>query len=670
VNSDSNESNGIAIGTGRTLTVTGNLTVGFNSSPAANTTTRLAPTGLGALNVTGSIFQVGGSTNSGFGNAATLDMSGLSNFVYNNSIGTFRVGDATNASSAGTGSSTVILANQSTITAQTFTMNSPTSAAHAVQLGRGLTIINADTIQIGATSNRSPGSMNFFDTTGSLKVRATDGLAPANMTVAYGSTTTAVHNNSSVDLSGHSADLLLGTLQIGGRTASGGAASTGTFSFDAGNLSASSVTVGLRAAGTATGNVTGIMNLAGGTVTIGNGELIVGRNSSSTTGFNTTGTINISGGSVSVQATSGVSIRLADSTASGGTANGILNLTGGSLTVAGDVLRGANTGTSNATVLLSGGTLNMNGHDLGAAGNGVVNFIVESGTLQNIATINGTGGLTKTSAGTLTLAGSNTYTGATTISAGRLALAANNALPATAVSLGSATLDAATFTDTLGTLNVTGASTINLGSGALLSFANSSSITWAGTLTITGNFVSGSSIRFGTTSTALTSTQLAKISSPGFSSFALNASGFLTASATSPASSYASWANTNASSTSPTQDQDNDGVSNAVEYVLGGSSATNDISKLPSLSISAGNIVFSFQRAQSSINPSTSLTIQVSPTLQAWPDNYNVGIDTASSSAGVTVTAGSTAGYDTVTLSIPRAPDVQKFIRLQVTISP
>jgi autotransporter-associated beta strand protein len=208
VNSDSSDSNTIAIGSGRTLTVTGNLTVGFNSTPAANTTTKLAPTGLGTLNVTGSNFQVGGSTNSGFGNAATLDMSGLSNFIYNNSAGTFRVGDATNSSSAGTGSSTLILADNSTITALTFTTNSPAAAAQLIRLGSGINLINADTIQIGAVGNRSPGTMNFNEASGSLTVRAKDGLAPANMTVAYGNGTTAVHNNSSVDFTGHHADLL------------------------------------------------------------------------------------------------------------------------------------------------------------------------------------------------------------------------------------------------------------------------------------------------------------------------------------------------------------------------------------------------------------------------------------------------------------------------------
>lgn len=51
--------------------------------------------------------------------------------------------------------------------------------------------------------------------------------------------------------------------------------------------------------------------------------------------------------------------------------------------------------------------------------------------------------------------------------------------------------------------------------------------TCGGTLTITGTFVSDSSLRFGTSSSSLTATQLAKISKPGGGAVALNASGYL-----------------------------------------------------------------------------------------------------------------------------------------------
>lgn len=134
--------------------------------------------------------------------------------------------------------------------------------------------------------------------------------------------------------------------------------------------------------------------------------------------------------------------------------------------------------------------------------------------------------------------------------------------------------------------------------------------------------------------------------------------------------SYASWAATNAPGTTAAQDQDNDGVTNAVEYLLGGNIITNDLSKLPTILPSGENMLFSFKRNQSSIHAATVLRIQVGSTLQSWPGSFIVGADTATSSAGVTVLNGVPVGYDTVTLSVSRAPDLQKFIRLQVIITP
>ncbi len=138
--------------------------------------------------------------------------------------------------------------------------------------------------------------------------------------------------------------------------------------------------------------------------------------------------------------------------------------------------------------------------------------------------------ISKTGAGSWTLSGTNTYTGATTVSAGMLALGANDVLPnASAVSIGAATLDAATFTDTVGTLDTTAAAVINLGTGGALAFADSSAVDWTGgTLNITGT-LGATSIRFGTTSGGLTSGQLAVISvnGSGAGTYTLDADGYL-----------------------------------------------------------------------------------------------------------------------------------------------
>jgi fibronectin-binding autotransporter adhesin len=176
---------------------------------------------------------------------------------------------------------------------------------------------------------------------------------------------------------------------------------------------------------------------------------------------------------------------------------------------------------TNTAAATSASVLTVGANDTTSSFSGT---ITDSGAGRTLA-------LTKIGSGILTLSGtSNSYIGATTVSAGTLALGANNVLPdASAVSIGTATLNAATFTDTLGTLDATGNATINLGSGAELAFANSNAVDWTGgTLNITGT-LGATSIRFGTTSGGLTPGQLAVITvnGSGAGTYSLDASGYL-----------------------------------------------------------------------------------------------------------------------------------------------
>ena len=232
---------------------------------------------------------------------------------------------------------------------------------------------------------------------------------------------------------------------------------------------------------------------------------------------------------------------------------------------------------------------------------------------------------------------------------------------ATAVSIGNATLDAATFTDTVGTSDVTGTATINLGTGAALAFANSSAIDWTGgTLTITGTFVSGASLRFGTTSSGLTPAQLALISAPGFSAFALDANGYLTATAISFSTwitgTFAGGASVPADKRGPNDDADNDGEANLLEFATGQNPLTSTKVSTP-LAINGANLEFTYTRANASIAGGMIFAVEWSDTLAAgsW------------SSAGVTEQIFSDNGtVQTVKATVPSGSG-KRFVRLKVT---
>jgi autotransporter-associated beta strand protein len=288
--------------------------------------------------------------------------------------------------------------------------------------------------------------------------------------------------------------------------------------------------------------------------------------------------------------------------------------------------------------------------------------VTQGGNALKVA-ISGEGDFFQVGTGTTTLNLANTYTGDTIISAGTLALGASNVLAnTTPIIIGNATLNAATFTDTLDTLDLTAASTINLGAGAALAFANSSTNDWTGgTLTITGNFVSGASLRFGTTASGLTPAQLALISSPGFTTFALNSTGYLIA------TGYPAWKVIHAPTGTASDDYDNDGVPNAIEYILGGTATTRDAAKLPQVTTSGGKMILTFIRDQASIDGTTTLTIETGTNLAAWPSSYPVPTVAANSNPGVSVIKNlPAAGKDTITLTLPLSSSTAKFARLKV----
>ncbi len=290
---------------------------------------------------------------------------------------------------------------------------------------------------------------------------------------------------------------------------------------------------------------------------------------------------------------------------------------------------------------------------------------ITQGTDPLKVAVTGDGGFAQVGPGSTLLMLVNTYIGPTNIEAGTLTLGASGVLPdSTTISIGDATLEAgAGFSNTVGSLEVTGAATIHLANtSSSLSFANSSSEIWTGTLDLSGSFVSGSSIRFGTNGNGLSATQLSRISINGNSeNLALDANGYLI-------NGYEVWKTTYAPTTGedPAADEDGDGVNNAMEYVLGGSIQNNDSGKLLHITTDGGGLSFFFTRDQRSIDGSTTVVIETSPDLSQWPITYPVPVSATSSIPGVSVIKNTPPGYDTVTLVLPLSSNPKRFFRLKV----
>jgi len=284
------------------------------------------------------------------------------------------------------------------------------------------------------------------------------------------------------------------------------------------------------------------INGSGGITQTGNGILLISNNNSATYSGTTTVTGNgavlqlgndgaLGSGTLSLGATSATAtVRSADSSTR--TLANVLVLNGNASTI-------YNFG---AATTFTGNLVFTNTTAIALSTVRTFN-VLNSQTQFNAAFTGASGGITKTGAGTLQLNGANTYTGATTITAGTLALGANNVFAVSNFSLGGGTLGVGTFTNTaVGTLALTGNSTITLGSGGAFAFADSDALNWgSNTLSITGTFLDGFSIRFGTDATGLTSGQLALISINGGAA-SINSSGYLVASAIPEPATYAALA--------------------------------------------------------------------------------------------------------------------------------
>lgn len=378
-----------AIAAGQTLAVTENFLLA--GSTTATTPTNVTLTGsTGALTVGGTSFQVGQLSPASGTTISSLDMSGLGSLNANlGAAGIFRLG--ANSSTTSGSLTTVKLAATSSITANVLGVGDRAGrgGTHTLKLGSVANIIHANTISVGSTGGRGNGNISFETVTGTLLLRAVDGIAAVttmNM-VNNGFGHSGAHT-ANVDFAGHSVDAKINALNMAIRTGTNGG-STSTFTFDTGTLEVGTTTMARNGSATSTATTNATINIGGGTASFG-------------------------------------TINMANSTASAtSTTNAILNLTGGTTTVTGNIVKIGGTGTTSATVTLNGGTLDMTGGNIGSAAQNVV-LALQSGTLQNVAQINDGADFAKTSGGNLVLSGNNTFTGGINMSGGEVKITNSN----------------------------------------------------------------------------------------------------------------------------------------------------------------------------------------------------------------------------------------------------
>jgi len=366
-----------------------------------------------------------------------------------------------------------------------------------------------------------------------------------------------------------------------------------------------------------------------------------------------------------------------------------LTLNGGSVTAP-----GVSSGDWGAFVIASqvtagGSTTSTISAELAVAG--TQTFDVGSGSILNISGLmhnrfgDAAGAITKSGPGTLVLSAANSYTGSTSINAGTLLIHGSTSTSSAFTVADNATLG--------GNGTVGGAITVNTG-GTLAPGAAVGTLT-AGSAAINGTLaieISGATAdRLNVTGNLnITNATLAITGTPTTAESIIASFGSLTGSAFATvsglpsgyqvtydlsnkqikltASGFAGWIGPfGVSNPAANADPDFDGIPNAIEYVLGGNPSQPSANIAPTVTASAGNLVFSFQRTDASETPDITLVVEASTNLTTWPETYTISPGTPT--AGVSIEENGTAP-DTVTVTIPQGSTANKFARMRVLSNP
>ncbi|MBP6863677.1 MAG: autotransporter-associated beta strand repeat-containing protein [Candidatus Didemnitutus sp.] len=230
------------------------------------------------------------------------------------------------------------------------------------------------------------------------------------------------------------------------------------------------------------------MNFGGATRT-----LTIGGNASYTLGgviSNGGLTVNLASGATGQLDLTAVNSYEGATTIFGGTVRaniaGALGSAAGSVTVSGGTLNLSGYSHTKGQITLSSGTLS------GGTMSSSIGFELQSGSAH--ANLSGTGAVSKTTSGTITLTGNNEFSGGMSIADGTVLAYSNNALGSGAVSITGGTLSLAASYVTVGNAINIGASGTLMGTDAA---AVTGSITGTGTLAGTLNLAAGANVNAG-----------------------------------------------------------------------------------------------------------------------------------------------------------------------------
>lgn len=356
----------------------------------------------GSLTVTNNAnFTVNGN------NATVLDMSGLTNFTYNQSTRNFVVQPIT-AATASVNTLNLAKAGTNNITASIVTVGgasgSSQGSGHEGRLGMGTTNnLNTATFNVGGFNGSGLVSYQSGLATPTLKLRGTDGTSAATLWKIGETSSGTRTGQGTVDLTGGSLDALVTDVVIGRHIAGSSNADTSSLRMPSGTLTATSILLAEKT-GTGTPTLTSTLTQGGGTVTVG--TLTLGKDAAGGATPKLLPIYQLNGGSLHATAiVAGAGAFAADSSRSVNLAGGTLrNKASADLTVNG----------ADAT---AGGRINLNV----SAASAIHADASQSVVLGSNTALTGSGGLAKEGSGALRINGvSSTYTGTLTVNAGVL----------------------------------------------------------------------------------------------------------------------------------------------------------------------------------------------------------------------------------------------------------